>query len=153
MIETSLSETKRPADLKRPDLERPDLQRLRAAWAAAAEALHAAERAEEAANAMRADRDAQSRFIAILAHELKNPLNAIYGYAQFLRQPELVADAASRQDKFATIEAAAKHLIGLVGDILTSEQLESENLEIDTESFEIAPLIEEVAGVVRPAVE
>ncbi|HEY3149627.1 MAG TPA: ABC transporter substrate-binding protein, partial [Dongiaceae bacterium] len=38
-------------------------------------------------------------------------------------------------------------------DILTSEQLESENLEIDTESFEIAPLIEEVAGVVRPAVE
>jgi peptide/nickel transport system substrate-binding protein len=102
---------------------------------------------------MRADRDAQSRFIAILAHELKNPLNAIYGYAQFLRQPELVTDAASRQDKFATIEAAAKHLIGLVGDILTSEQLESENLEIDTESFEIAPLIEEVAGVVRPAVE
>src|SRR6058998_2490131 len=132
MIEPSVSDTKRPPDSKRPDPDRGqdrDLDRLRAAWAAAAEALHLAERSEEAAEAMRADRDGQSRFIAILAHELKNPLNAIYGYAQFLRQPELVADAASRQDKFATIEAAAKHLIGLVGDILTSEQLESENLE------------------------
>lgn len=158
MIETSLSETKRPADLKRsnlerPDLERLDLQRLRAAWAAAAEALHAAERAEEAANAMRADRDAQSRFMAILAHELKNPLNAIYGYAQFLRQPEIAPDGAGRLDKLATIEAAAKHLIGLAGDILTSEQIESENLEIDTELFELAPLIAEVAALEKAAIE
>jgi peptide/nickel transport system substrate-binding protein len=152
MNETSVSDIRRPVDSKPPELDR-ELERLRAAWAAAAEALRAAERAEEAAEAVRADRDAQSRFIAILAHELKNPLNAIYGYAQFLRQPELVTDAASRQEKFATIEAASKHLIGLVGDILTSEQLESENLEIDTEQFEIAPLIDEVAGVVRPAVE
>jgi peptide/nickel transport system substrate-binding protein len=148
MIETSLSETKRPADSKRPDLER-----LRAAWEAAAAALHAAERAEQTAEAMRADRDAQSRFMAILAHELKNPLNAIYGYAQFLRQPELPSDVAGRQDKLATIEAAAKHLIGLVGDILTSEQIESENLEIDPELFELAPLIEEVAALERAAIE
>lgn len=152
MNETSVSDIRQPVDPKPPALDH-ELERLRAAWVAAAEALHAAERAEEAAEAVRADRDAQSRFIAILAHELKNPLNAIYGYAQFLRQPELVTDAASRQEKFATIEAASKHLIGLVGDILTSEQIESENLEIDTEQFEIAPLIDEVAGVVRPAVE
>jgi peptide/nickel transport system substrate-binding protein len=140
--------TNRPADPKRPDLDR-----LRAAWAAAAEALHAAERAQEEAEAMRADRDAQSRFMAILAHELKNPLNAIYGYAQFLRQPEFAADADGRQDKLATIEAAAKHLIGLVGDILTSEQIESENLEIDSELFQVAPVIEEVAALERAAVE
>jgi peptide/nickel transport system substrate-binding protein len=154
----SLSETNRPADpkrpdLQRPDLQRPDLQRLRAAWEAAAEALHAAERAVEAADAMRADRDAQSRFMAILAHEIKNPLNAIYGYAQFLRQPHVAPDAAGRDDKLSTIEAAAKHLIGLVGDILTGEQIESENLEIDPELFEVAPLIDEVAALERAAVE
>ena len=148
MIETSVSETKRSADFKRQDLER-----LHAAWAAAAEALHAAERAQQAADSMRADRDAQSRFMAILAHELKNPLNAIYGYAQFLRQPEAPSDAAGRQDKLATIEAASKHLIGLVGDILTSEQIESENLEIDPELFELKPLIEEVAALERAAIE
>jgi peptide/nickel transport system substrate-binding protein len=164
MNETRVTETKRPSDSK-------DLERLRAAWAAAAEALHGAERAEEAADAMRADRDAQSRFMAILAHELKNPLNAIYGYAQFLRQPELPIDAASRrmsasadgrrmsasansrQDKLAIIEAASKHLIGLVGDILTSEQIESENLQLDAELFELAPLIEEVAALERAAIE
>src|SRR5687768_10858689 len=97
----SLSETNRPADPKRPDLQRLDLQRLRAAWEAAAEALRAAERAVEAADAMRADRDAQSRFMAILAHEIKNPLNAIYGYAQFLRQPHVAPDAAGRDDKLS----------------------------------------------------
>ena len=69
-----MSESDRAENPKRPDQER-----LRAAWAVAAEALHRAERAAEAAEAMRADRDAQSRFMAILAHELKNPLNAIYG--------------------------------------------------------------------------
>ncbi|MGH6890687.1 MAG: ABC transporter substrate-binding protein [Dongiaceae bacterium] len=132
---------------------RLDLGRLRAAWAAGAEALHAAERAEEAAEAMRADRDAQSRFIAVLAHEIKNPLNAIYGYAQFLRQPEVQPDPIGRQDKLATIEAASRHLIGLVGDILTSEQIESENLEIDPEQFALGPLIEEVAALERAAIE
>jgi peptide/nickel transport system substrate-binding protein len=142
-----------PADQKRPDLERPDLQRLRAAWEVAADAMHSAERATEAAAAVRADRDAQSRFMAVLAHELKNPLNAIYGYAQFLRQPDLPTDAAGRKEKLATIETAAKHLTDLVGDILTSEQIESGNLEIDPEPFEVAPLIEEVAALERAAVE
>jgi peptide/nickel transport system substrate-binding protein len=132
---------------------RTDLERLRAAWATAAEALHDAERALQTAQAMRADRDAQSRLMAILAHEFKNPLNAIYGYAQFLRQPAVAADAVGRNEKLATIEAAAKHLIGLVGDILTSEQIESENLELDSELFAVAPLIEEVAALERAAVE
>ncbi len=133
--------------------KRLDLDRLRAAWGAAAEALHGAERAEQAVEAMRADRDAQSRFMAVLAHELKNPLNAIYGYAQLLRRPEVPPDPAGRQDKLATIEAASRHLIGLVGDILTSEQIESENLEIDPEPFALAPLIDEVAALERAAIE
>jgi peptide/nickel transport system substrate-binding protein len=148
MIEASVSESKQASEPKRPDLDR-----LRAAWSTAAEALRAAERAEEAAETIRADRDAQSRFLAILAHELKNPLNAIYGYAQFLRQPQVDADAAGRQDKLATIEAAARHLIGLVGDILTSEQLETGNLAIDLEAFPLAPLVAEVTALERAAIE
>ena len=148
MNDTSVSDTKRPIDATRREWEP-----LRAAWAAAAEALHAAERGAQTADAMRADRDAQSRFMAVLAHELKNPLNAIYGYAQFLRRPEVEPDAAGRQDRLAIIEAAAKHLIGLVGDILTSEQIESENLEIDPELFELAPLMDEVAALERAAIE
>src|SRR5262245_26963967 len=125
MIETSVPEAERSVGSKRQDLAR-----LHAAWEAAAEGMHAAERAQQAADAMRGDRDAQSRFMAILAHEIKNPLNAIHGYAQLLRQPELAPDLAGNLDKLATIEAASKHLIGLVGDILTSEQIESENLDI-----------------------
>ena len=138
---------------ERPPIDRVDLERLRAAWEVAAEALHGAERAAEEVVAMRADRDAQSRFMAVLAHELKSPLNAIYGYAQVLRQPDLPTDAAGRKDKLATIETAAKHLTGLVGDILTSEQIESGNLEIDPEPFEVAPLIAEVAALERAAIE
>ena len=148
MIETSVPEAERSAGSKRQDLAR-----LHAAWEAAAKAMHAAERAQQAAEAMRADRDAQSRFMAILAHELKNPLNAIHGYAQLLRQPELARDLAGNLDKLSTIEAASKHLIGLVGDILTSEQIESENLDIDLEPVELAPLIQEVAALERAAVE
>lgn len=146
----------RPADQRgdpAADQGHSDLERLRAAWEVAAAALHSAERAAEAADAIRTDRDAQSRFMAVLAHELKNPLNAIYGYAQLLRKPELPTDAPGRNEKLATVEAAAKHLIGLVGDILTSEQIESGNLEIDPELFEVAPLVAEVAALERTAVE
>jgi peptide/nickel transport system substrate-binding protein len=135
------------------DRERADLDRLHAAWEVAADALHKAERAAEAAGTIQADRDAQSRFMAVLAHELKNPLNAIYGYAQFLRQPSLPTDAGGQAEKLATIETAAKHLTDLVGDILTSEQIESGNLEIDPEPFDIAPLVEEVAALERASIE
>lgn len=133
------------------ELKRAVPDDLRTAWAAAANALHAAERAAERADTMDADRDAQGQFMAILAHELKNPLNAIYGYAQLLQRTQF--DEDKRQDKLHTIETAAKHLIGLVGDILTSQQIESGKLEIDTEQFALAPLIEEVAALERAVIE
>lgn len=129
------------------------LDQLRAAWAAAAEALHIAERAEQNAEALRSEREAQRRYVAILAHELKNPLNAIYGYTQLLQQRDVPSDIEGRARKLSTIENATRHLIGLVGDILTNEQIESSNFAIDPEEFEVAPLIDEVAALERSVIE
>lgn len=126
---------------------------MRAAWAAAADSMRAAEIGTEAAALAQDAIQRQRRDLANMAHELKNPLNAISAYAQWLQMPQIGIDEAARKEKIATIEAAAKHSIELVGDLLTNEQLETGNLQIDVERFELAPLIEEVAALERSALE
>jgi peptide/nickel transport system substrate-binding protein len=130
-----------------------DIERLRSAWAMIADSLRAAEIADEEVQTARAMRDRQASYLASMAHELKNPLNAIYAYAQWLQMPQIGIDEAARIDKVATIETAAKHLIGLVGDLLTNEQIETGNLAVDPEPFELQTLLDEVIALERPAVE
>ncbi|MCX7285649.1 MAG: hybrid sensor histidine kinase/response regulator, partial [Novosphingobium sp.] len=80
-------------------MDRPDdkLAELTAALAAA-----------EAANA------AKSRFLANVSHEIRSPLNAIYGYAQLV---ERGADV-DPQHAARVIRRSAEHLTNLVEGLL-----------------------------------
>ena len=136
---SSLSETNRAADHKRPDLDR-----LRAAWATAADALHAAERAEEAADAMRADRDAQSRFMAILAHELKNPLTSLRSAVEAL---PLAKSDESRSRLLAVIQHDVKRLDRLITDIADASRLDAEMQRQDAAPVDLKKLLTTVVSV------
>src|SRR5579872_6109232 len=72
-------------------------------------------RAKEAAEA---SNRTKSLFLANMSHELRTPLNAILGYSEMLRE-----EAADRKlDAFSAdlekINAAGKHLLALINDIL-----------------------------------
>ena len=111
---------------------------------------------EEVAKAKEAAETAnktKSLFLANMSHELRTPLNAILGYSEMLQE-----EAVERQlDDFGAdlekINAAGKHLLALINDILDLSKIEAGKMELFLESFDVAEMIDEVASTIRPMVE
>jgi signal transduction histidine kinase/CheY-like chemotaxis protein len=61
----------------------------------------------------------RNRFIAMMSHEVRTPLNAILGYAQLLREASL---GRAESDRVERMSVAAKTLLRLVDDILHLSQ-------------------------------
>jgi signal transduction histidine kinase/DNA-binding response OmpR family regulator len=96
---------------------------------------------------------AKSRFVANMSHELRTPLNAIIGYSELLI--EEVEDA--KQDEFTPdlrkIQAAGKHLLQLINDILDLSKIEAGKMDLYLETFSIPSVIEDVRSTIAPMVE
>ncbi|MGI4945821.1 MAG: response regulator [Janthinobacterium lividum] len=96
---------------------------------------------------------AKSTFIANMSHELRTPLSAIIGYSEMLQ--EEVADGTS-PDEFAAdlgkIESNARHLLGLINDVLDLSKIESGKMEVFAETFEIEPMLRDVAAAMETLV-
>ncbi|RYB03694.1 response regulator [Lichenibacterium ramalinae] len=96
---------------------------------------------------------AKSTFIANMSHELRTPLSAIIGYSEMmLEEVEDGAEAADLAIDIRKIESNARHLLGLINDVLDLSKIESGKMEVYAERFEVAPLVEEVAAAVQSLV-
>jgi PAS domain S-box-containing protein len=114
-----------------------DITSRKEAEAAVEEARAKAERANQA----------KSEFIANMSHELRTPLNAIIGYAQLLQ--ENAEDERGAAD-LAKIEAAGKHLLGLINDILDLARIEAGRLEAFIETVHVPDLVEQARALTEP---
>jgi signal transduction histidine kinase/DNA-binding response OmpR family regulator len=87
----------------------------------------------------------KSQFLANMSHELRTPLNAIIGVSEMLLED---ARDFAREDEVEPLERvlrAARHLLALINDILDLSKIEAGRIELQLESFPIAPLVEDVA--------
>jgi len=95
----------------------------------------------------------KSQFLANMSHELRTPLNAIIGYSEMLQEEvEDVGDEAYLPD-LQRINAAGKHLLGLINDILDLSKIEAGRMDLYLETFEISQLVKDVEAIVQPLVE
>jgi PAS domain S-box-containing protein len=100
------------------------------------------------AEAERASR-AKDEFLAMLGHELRNPLAPIVTALQLMRQrgvPEI-------ERELTVVERQSQHLIRLVDDLLDISRIARGKVELKTERIELAALIAKALEMVRPLVE
>jgi signal transduction histidine kinase len=116
------------------NVQREKAEQLRRAMLKAAEASHQ-----------------KSIFLAKMSHELRTPLNAVIGYSEMLRDE--LPESPGWEQKAADLDrinAAGRHLIALVNDVLDLSRIESDNLHVQNEEVVIASLLEEVIATVAP---
>lgn len=83
-----------------------------------------------------------SRFLAVLSHELRNPLSGVSAASELLSRDDL--PAAERERALATLLRQNRHLQRLVEDLLDISRVTQGDLELRRERFDLAELLAEV---------
>ncbi|MHC4548879.1 MAG: response regulator [Planctomycetota bacterium] len=96
---------------------------------------------------------AKSRFLANMSHELRTPLNAIIGYSEMLEEDAQEAGQEQAVADLKKIQAAGRHLLDLINDVLDLSKIEAGRMELCRETFDLADTLRDVASTVRPLVE
>jgi len=106
--------------------------------------LHA-ELQRRAAEAEAANK-AKSAFLANMSHEIRTPLNAIIGMTHLLNRTSLDARQAAQVGK---IDAAGRHLLQVINDILDISKIEADRLQLEQIVLNPAALLHEAAALME----
>jgi PAS domain S-box-containing protein len=96
---------------------------------------------------------AKSQFLANMSHELRTPLSAVIGYSEMLQEEMEDLGQESLLSDMRKIESNARHLLGLINDVLDLSKIEAERMEIYPEEFSVAEVVQDVAATVESLVE
>ena len=124
-------------------------EHLRVASERLRQALDDAEHAR--ARAEQADRF-KTEMLGMAAHDLRNPLSSIQGFAELVESGRCQTLDESR--RFARIIAnASRRALALLGDLLESAALDAGRVDLRPIPLDLAPLLVEVIDRVRPRAE
>ncbi len=98
---------------------------------------------DRALTAVRAKQD----FLSFMTHELRTPMNVIYGFNELM----LTTNLDEKQKKYSkNISDASSNLLEVIGEILDFASLESGNTIITRNKFDIREIIEEAIILYSP---
>ena len=87
----------------------------------------------------------REEFISVVAHDLRNPIAVIAGYAALLeRMPTERHSTPQEQRAVASIHTSAQRLGRMVADLLDASRIEACRLALDPECVDLARLVREV---------
>ena len=85
---------------------------------------------------------AKTAFLSSMSHEIRTPMNAIIGLDSIaLKDPGL---SERTRDHLEKIGRSARHLLGLINDILDMSRIESGRMIIKSEEFSFSDMLEQI---------
>ena len=105
--------------------------------------------ADQAAALQVADRN-KDRFLAVLAHELRNPLAALSGGLRLLLRAPTPADA---REIGALMEGQMAHVVRLVDDLLDVSRITQGKIELMPECFDVRDAVAAAVEMARPNID
>ena len=119
--------------------------------AQAAEIAHTNERLRWQADELTHADERKNEFLALLAHELRNPLAAIANSIFMLGHPQVQAGQAEKAR--AVIERQMRHLTRMIDDLLDVTRISRGKLRLQRESLDLAQVVRESVEDLRGAID
>lgn len=88
---------------------------------------------------------AKNEFLSVMSHELRTPMNAVVGMTELLMQTELSLEQFEYAD---TINRSGHEMLNLINHILNFASIQSNNLMLTKQSFNIRHCIQESLDLV-----
>ena len=90
---------------------------------------------------------AKSRFLAMVSHEVRTPLNGILGMADLLLDTRLTPEQATYAK---AVKTSGDTLLALIEEILDFSKIESGKLDIEARPFALGAMIEDMVELLAP---
>ena len=90
---------------------------------------------------------AKSEFLANMSHEIRTPMNGIIGMAQLALTTDLSVRSRNYIEK---VLSSAKHMLGILNDILDLSKIESGKLDLEHSTFKLNKVIKNLMNIIDP---
>ena len=87
---------------------------------------------------------AKRRFVSVVSHEMRTPLNAIIGMADLMRDTSLTREQA---DMLQTLRGSSQLMLGLVEDVLDFSKIEAGKLALERTDFDLHALVNSTSRI------
>ncbi len=92
----------------------------------------------------------KTSFLTRMSHEIRTPLNGITGMAYLLRKTELTLTQKMYVDR---ITQSSSNMLGIINDILDFSKIEAGKVEIETASFSLDQVVQDVINIISFKIE
>ncbi len=96
---------------------------------------------------------AQLEFNARMSHELRTPMNAVLGFTQLLANDPDEPPSERQQERLRQVDAAARHLMALIDDVLDLSRIESDAHPLSLEAVPLDGVVRESARWVEASAQ
>jgi signal transduction histidine kinase/CheY-like chemotaxis protein len=91
---------------------------------------------------------AKGRFLAVMSHEMRTPLNGVAGHAELLAaRSDLSVEGRTHVE---LVQASCQVLLSLINDVLDYSKTDNGQLRLETGPFSMAEVVRRTAAIVQP---
>lgn len=90
----------------------------------------------------------KTQFLSNISHEFRTPLNAVYGFSEFLKNNKSIT-GEDRDEYLTLIMQGAQRLISLMDNVINVSKIESKNISVIKTHFSLSNMLNEIVDHYR----